>query len=88
MLLAAGADSNKATAIPEGVTPVFIAAKEGHLHIVRALVDAGADKNQAIRAGATPLLVAVQKGHLNIVRSLLEAGAAIDQAMEGVKHPC
>ena len=54
MLLAAGADSNKATAIPEGVTPVFIAAKEGHLHIVRALVDAGADKNQAMEGGEDP----------------------------------
>ena len=54
---------------------------DGHLHVVTALLAAGADSNQAMTNGGTPLLIAVQEGHLHVVTDLLAAGADINQAM-------
>ena len=64
-----------------GVFPLFIAAAEGRIAVVRALLDASADKDQVKNTGATSLLVAAQNGHLKVVQALLGAGANIDQAM-------
>ena len=66
--------------IARGQTPMFHAAQNGHLDVVRFLVEAGAAKDQADNSGATPLFTAVQNGHLDIVRFLVQVGAAKDQA--------
>ena len=44
----------------DGVTPLFIAAEEGHEAVVRALIEAGADVNKATDDGETPLFMAAQ----------------------------
>ena len=76
-LLRAGASAN----LPyKGMTPLYIAAKEGNLVVVEALVKAGAAVDQAEADGWTPLLVAAQEGHLAAVEALVKAGAAVDQA--------
>ena len=62
-----------------GVTPLWIAAHNGHLKIVRFLVEVGAAKDQANNSGVTPLWIAAHNGHLMIVRFLLEVGAAREQ---------
>ena len=64
---------------PPGATALIVAAKEGHLDIVRFLVEADAAKDQADNTGATALILAAKEG-MDIVRSLVEADAAKDQA--------
>ena len=42
----------------DGMTPLFIAAQQGHIDILRVLVKAGADLDQARDNGATPVNLA------------------------------
>ena len=51
----------------KGATPLFIAAQNGHLDVVRHLVEVGADKDKARDTGATPLFIAAEKSHLDVV---------------------
>ena len=55
-------------------------SSNGHLDIVRFLVEVGTDKGHAANSGATTLLLAAQNGHLDIVRFLVEVGTDKDQA--------
>ena len=57
----------------------MMAAQEGHLEVVRCLVESGAKKDQASTDdGATPLSMAACNGHLEVVRFLVESGANKD----------
>jgi ankyrin repeat protein len=81
-LIAAGADVNKPITIT-GATPLFIAAQEGRIDIVNALIAArNIDVNQAkTTGGATPLYIAAQEGRIDIVKALIAAGADVNQAL-------
>ena len=64
----------------DGTTPLFVAAQQGHLEVVRFLVESGADKDQGTtHDGTTPLFIAAQHGHLEVVRFLVESGGDKDQ---------
>ena len=64
-----------------GTTPLHLAAKNGHLEVVRLLIEAGVDINKArTNDGATPLHIATQKGHVEVVSLLSEAGATRKKA--------
>ena len=69
-----------------------MASQNGHVEVVRVLIDAGALINQANTNGATPLLMASQDGHVDVVRLLIDAGATvkIDTMMRCTqkKHIC
>jgi ankyrin repeat protein len=55
-----------------------IAARNGSVHSVRALLEAKANPNVANRYGDTPLMLASIKGNLDIVRVLVAAKARLD----------
>ena len=56
-----------------GATPLSFAAYEGHLDVVRLLVELEADINHPMAGGhgATPILLAAEQGHLEVVSFFL-----------------
>jgi ankyrin repeat protein len=48
---------------------------KGHLAVVEALIEAGANVNHIADNGLTSLMAATTKEHIDIVRALLAAGA-------------
>lgn len=57
-----------------GLPPLVIAAREGHLQIVKLLVEKGVDLRKQDREGYTALMAAVNWGRLDIVKFLVENG--------------
>ncbi len=64
------------------VSGLFVASHAGRNHVVKLLVEVGADLNQTWN-GATPLFIASQMGHIGVVQILVGAGANLNQARQG-----
>jgi ankyrin repeat protein len=65
-----GVDINVTT--DSGATPLYFAAQEGHINIVRLLLSQNEiDVNAATDSGATPLFISSQEGHVEVVELLL-----------------
>jgi uncharacterized protein len=58
-----------------GLTALVIAAREGALDSVKALVEAKANVNQVSADGSSAMVVAVQNGHYDVAQYLVEHGA-------------
>ena len=56
----------------QGYAPIHIAAKEGHLEVVRALLNYEANINLPDGNGYTPLFLAIHHGHIEVAKYLLE----------------
>ncbi|HMF98233.1 MAG TPA: ankyrin repeat domain-containing protein [Vicinamibacterales bacterium] len=79
---------NELVAAQGGMTPLLLAAREGHLDSVKALLDAGADVNQASAGDRTsPLLIATINGQFDLATILLENGADPNLAAENNGTP-
>ena len=68
-----GADVNQADGM--GCTPLLLMAQEGHLDIVKYLVEKGADIDHRISTGPTALYFAAYKGRFDVVKFLVLKGA-------------
>jgi ankyrin repeat protein len=59
-----------------GLTALLVAAREGQVNAVSALLDAGDDVNQTSDTDhATPLILAIINGHYDLAQLLLDRGA-------------
>ncbi|GLD67035.1 ankyrin repeat domain-containing protein 50-like protein [Lates japonicus] len=84
LLLERGADPGHRD--HDGMTPLLLAAYEGHDEVVELLLEAGADVDETAgpdgnvpaAAAVTPLLAAAAMGHMKTVSRLLFWGAAVD----------
>jgi hypothetical protein len=68
-------------------TPLLLASKNGHVPVVQALLQGGADVDKADDDGCTPLYIASQNGHAPVVQALLQGGAAVDKAQDNGVTP-
>ena len=62
---------------------LFPARRRGHVGIVKALLEKGANVNYINRGEETPLLAACQKSHLGVIKVLLNGGADLSYANHG-----
>jgi ankyrin repeat protein len=67
---------NELVSAQGGLTPLLLAARQGEMASVKALVEAGADVNQ-VSAGdhTSPILIATINGHFDVAKYLLDKGA-------------
>lgn len=77
ILLKAGANVNAQTRL-QALTPLFLAAKEGHAAVIDLLLQAGADANSTNATGSTPLMLAAASGDTAAVKLLLDRGANVN----------
>lgn len=66
---------------------LFVACENGHLDVVRQLVDFGADVNHASYDDLTPLCAACMKGHASVARFLISRGALVHDPALGRSSP-
>jgi len=77
VLIAAGANVQAVTRLG-GLTPLFLASKNGSAPMIALLLKAGAQVNSADDAGTTPLMFAAESGNAEAVRTLLDRGAEVN----------
>ena len=65
---------------PGGMTPLLLAARDGRVASVEALIAAKADVNAADPNGMTPLLLALTNNQLDVARLLVDKGADVKAA--------
>lgn len=61
-----------------GMSPLMMAARDGHVESVRTLLELGAKIDFADPDGSTPLIVALMNGHWDVARLLVESGADVN----------
>ncbi|WP_431954801.1 ankyrin repeat domain-containing protein [Actinacidiphila sp. bgisy167] len=89
-LLAAGAEVDERFPIVNGFndahTPLLVAARDGHIEIVRILLEAGADVNATEPTfGAVPLHKAVYNGHVESTR-IIASWPGVDLDFQGATN--
>jgi serine/threonine-protein phosphatase 6 regulatory ankyrin repeat subunit B len=70
-----------------GLSPLFVACKNGHLEIVRLLLNHQASLDLCTENGKTPLLVALQNEHIDISCLLIQKGANVHHRMDSGLNP-
>ena len=70
-----------------GVTPLLIAAQNGHFHICTMLLENKSHVNQTMEDGTSSLSLAVQEGYVHVCALLLENNAHIEQQSDAGVTP-
>ena len=73
-----GADVNESDR--DGSTPCHIAARNGHVDVIRMLHEYGTDIDKPNNNSLTPSHIAAENGHVDIVLMLIEYGVDITKA--------
>lgn len=68
----------------ELLTPIHLAALNGHLGAIQFLYSRGGDLGLKSADGSTPLHLAVRNGHTDVVRYLVESGSSMDADSRGL----
>ena len=63
----------------KGETPLFLAAREGRLEVVKYLTRKGANKTIPDVLGRSPAWIAASRGQVSVLRHLLRNRAPIEQ---------
>lgn len=71
----------------EGQSPLHVAVLASHFHIIKILLERGANVNQIMAEGETALHVAAVTGHLGITWLLLSHDALIDAKNDDGRTP-
>ena len=58
-----------------GASSIYLAAQNGHMEVVEALLQAQADANASLSNGCTPLYIAEKNKHTQVCKVLRDAGA-------------
>ena len=87
LLLEHGAGADVNTRDDKGSTPLYLAAENGRLQVVRMLIEHGANVGAEDNQGKTPLHGAAEYGMVEVVRVLLEHGANVGAEYNQGKTP-
>jgi hypothetical protein len=85
VLLSAGCDANIRTELQ--MTPLLVAAFNGHVSVIQRLLAHGVDMEQHGPCGGTALYVAAQEGRNSVAEILLQKGAQVDASCDGQLTP-
>lgn len=73
-LLDAGVDPNADPGMPHGMSPLMLAAWQGHAEVARLLIERGADVHREDGDGFTAMTLAAKRRAWEIVEMLARAG--------------
>jgi hypothetical protein len=76
--IADGADVNCIDPNDQVATPIFHAACNGHVEIVKLLLQEGADPNARNIGSNTALMLAARRGHIEVVKALIAGGVDVN----------
>jgi hypothetical protein len=79
--------ANIDTAAEDGSTPLYKAAYNNHINVVKKLIKAGADVDKVNHDGWTPFYAAAVTNNTDVARELVKAGANIDKGAEDGSTP-
>lgn len=80
-------DTSRGNAESDSGSALQLAVQEGKVHIIQALLNAGADPSKDFGQLPHPLILSCRQGLFDVANLLLQAGASVHAPGEGRKHP-